>query len=164
MASLSALQELLLAIETATSASSLIPCHPETDTSQGWGQEVIDSTSSLLAGMKHRRAAQRNAEEFLNDTDPDSSASKSTNEQADAPDSMEPVILRERLVFRRNVPIDADSLISLHQSHKEAEALINKFLISKQMERDVLGGTTLSCLNEDYILLRCALREKHEAR
>ncbi|KAL8810606.1 MAG: hypothetical protein Q9200_002452, partial [Gallowayella weberi] len=160
MASSSALQELLLALEKATPVPPPIPSDPEADTPPKWGQTVIDSASSLLADMKHRRAAQRDNEEFLDDGHPDSRASKSTDEQADAPESMDPVILRERLVFRANVPIDAEALMILHQSYKDAEAVINNFLIA---HGGMLGKETLSCPDEDCILLRCALREEYEA-
>ncbi|KAL8681505.1 MAG: hypothetical protein Q9186_002391 [Xanthomendoza sp. 1 TL-2023] len=152
----------------AMRASPSILCHAGVDTPQDWGEKVMDSASSLLAMMKHRRAAQWNTEELPNGRHPDSRASKSPNEHANAPESMEPVTLRERLVFRANVPIDADSLLFLHQSYKDAEALINRALVSyedsRQMEVDIFGETILSSPDEDGILLRCALREKHEAR
>lgn len=40
-------------------------------------------------------------------------SSKSNESQKDATESVDPFVLRERLVFRENVPIDADSLILL---------------------------------------------------
>ncbi|KAL8781511.1 MAG: hypothetical protein Q9213_005984 [Squamulea squamosa] len=61
-----------------------------------------------------------------------------------------------------------DSFLFLQHSYKDAEAFINKSLVmdieTTLMASEVLGEAVLDCPDEDKILLRCALREFHEAR
>ncbi|KAL8990244.1 MAG: hypothetical protein Q9169_008168 [Polycauliona sp. 2 TL-2023] len=86
----------------------------------------------------------------------------------DATVSQEPVALKERLVFRANVPIHAGHFLSMHQAYKDAETFINKSLAHEteltRMAREIFGEAVLDNPDEDEILLRCALREVHEAR
>ena len=79
----------------------------------------------------------------------------------------EPFALRERLVFRTNVPIFADALLYMQTTYKDAENFIDKSLVSDaemtRLAREILGEAVRKSTDEERILLRCALREVYEA-
>ncbi|KAL8659680.1 MAG: hypothetical protein Q9226_000305 [Calogaya cf. arnoldii] len=147
----------------ATPAVSPTACHVEPGTDQALGQKVMKSALSILGLMKGRRAAQASTGRFTKGAPPTETVSKSQESQMNATEFEEPVTLRERLVFRTNVPIPADSFLAL-----DAEAFINNSLVVDaeltNMAMEVFGEGILDCPDEDKILLRCALREVHEAR
>ena len=150
----------------ATPAVSPTACNIETFTDQALGQKVMESASSILELMKERRAAQASTGKFAKGTPSTEIVSKSQESQMNATDSEEPVTLRERLVFRTNVPIPADSFLALQKLYREAEAFINNSLVVDaeltKMAMEIFGEGILDCPDEDKILLRCALREVHE--
>lgn len=151
----------------ARPAMSPTSCHTETGTARALGQKVMDSASGILELMKQRRAAQASTGKFAKGTPSTGTASKSHERQMNSTESEEPVALRERLVFRKNVPIPADSFLFLQNSYRDAEAFINKSLVfdaeMTKLAREILGEAVLDCPDEDGILLRCALREVYEA-
>ncbi|KAL8863468.1 MAG: hypothetical protein Q9178_000149 [Gyalolechia marmorata] len=152
----------------AVPATSPTSSYAGTGTTEELEQKVMESASSVLKFMKDRRTAQASTGKITKGTHPTSTVLELHERQINTTESEELVTLRERLVFRSNVPIPADSLFLLQQSYKDAEALINKYLASNAettpLAREILGEAVLECPEEDKILLRCALREFHEAR
>ena len=151
----------------AVPATSPTSCYAGTGTTEELEQKVMESASSVLKIMKDRRTAQASTGKITKGTHPTSTVPELHERQINTTESEELVTLRERLVFRSNVPIPADSLFLLQQSYKDAEALINKYLASNAettpLAREILGEAVLECPDEDKIILRCALREFHEA-
>ncbi|KAL8733628.1 MAG: hypothetical protein Q9166_002038 [cf. Caloplaca sp. 2 TL-2023] len=131
-------------------------------------QIVIDSASNMLEAMKNYRSSQSSTARTAHSICLPSWASSSREKQADITGSAEPVILRERAVFLRNVPIPVDRFLIMQRSFRQTEEFINKALVSNaeldQMGMEVFGKAALNRPDEDEILLRCALREVHEAR
>ncbi|KAL8763870.1 MAG: hypothetical protein Q9184_000466 [Pyrenodesmia sp. 2 TL-2023] len=80
----------------------------------------------------------------------------------------EPVTLRERLVFRTDVPIPKRALQKVHKSFQDKEALINDILVNKVETGKKLTEIHVKEAEDfseaDYILLRCYLRERHQAK
>ncbi|CAO1600022.1 hypothetical protein XANCAGTX0491_003728 [Xanthoria calcicola] len=142
--------------------------HAKRGAVQARKQKVIASASSVLEFMKERRAAQASTGKFAKATSWTGTSSKSHESQKDATESVDPFALRERLVFRRNVPIDADSFILLQNRHRKVEAFINRSLVLEaetvEMLTEIFGEDSPFCPEEDEILFRCTLRDFHEAR
>lgn len=95
------------------------------------------------------------------------SVRNSSDELATCVEHTEPVTLRERLVLRTDVPIPKRALRKLHKLFQDKETLINNLLdnkvgTGKKLTR-IHGKEAKDFSEVDYILLRCYLRERHQA-
>ncbi|KAL8675266.1 MAG: hypothetical protein Q9168_000387 [Polycauliona sp. 1 TL-2023] len=141
-------------------------CHAKTGIGQSLEEKVIESASAMLELIKEHRAAQASTETIDRGTPSTGNASESHEDRMNAAVLEEPVTLRQRLIFRANVPIHIPHFLSVHRSYVEAEAKINEFSAShakvSKMEEELFGEARLENPDEEGILFRCALREVFE--
>ncbi|KAI4275248.1 MAG: hypothetical protein LQ337_003347 [Flavoplaca oasis] len=151
----------------AVPAGTPTPCHAEPDDPEFWGQRVIASASSVVKLLKERLTTQSGMADSAKVASSITTASKFEGNQMNTLEAEEPFALRERLVFRTNVPVFADALLYMQTSYRDAEIFINKSLVSDaemtRLAREILGEAVRNSTDEERILLRCACREVYEA-
>lgn len=126
-------------------------------------QEVVDSLTEMLEAIQCHDDTDGTTKGLTEQGTMETCTQDPSDNHTMCIEHTEPVILRERLVLRSNVPIPTDSFLDLHESYRDAEAFINQCLVNhvktgkKLME--ISGKEEYGFSEEDYILLRCALRE-----
>ncbi|KAL8779309.1 MAG: hypothetical protein Q9203_000557 [Teloschistes exilis] len=127
-------------------------------------QNVITSVTTMLAAIDRKLLAE--SETYTNDNEriPQQCDASSYQDDPKVAEYTEPVQFTRRLVLRQRVPVRTIPFVQMQKSYRLAQRHINKFLtdyVEFERKEKAICGTGLSLLSEeDYVLLRCALREK----
>ncbi|KAL8991488.1 MAG: hypothetical protein Q9177_000112 [Variospora cf. flavescens] len=144
----------------------VIVCQEKVRAEQVLIEKAIDTMTEMLQELEQHRAEKPSGRSVAGETLEDDNHDPGEG-HGEFVEHIEPVRLQERLVLRSNVPISKEAIRALHEKYREAEAYINKVLVEhtetgKKLKK-LNGKEAEGFSEEDYILLRGALRETHQA-
>ncbi|KAI4270396.1 MAG: hypothetical protein L6R35_006621 [Caloplaca aegaea] len=144
----------------------VIVCQEKVRTEQVLIEKAIDTMTEMLQELEQHRVEKPSGTSVAGETLEDDNHDPGEG-HGEFVEHIEPVRLQERLVLRSNVPISKEAIRALHEKYREAEAFINKVLVEhtetgKKLKK-LNGKEAEGFSEEDYILLRGALRETHQA-
>ncbi|KAL9587216.1 MAG: hypothetical protein Q9212_000375 [Teloschistes hypoglaucus] len=120
----------------------------------------------MLAAIDRQRPAESETETNGDERTPQQCNASSYQDYLGVTEHTEPVQFATRLVLGQRVPIRTRDFVQMHKSYRLAQQHVNKILtdhVEFEKKEMAICGTGLSILSDDeYVLLRCALRERYD--
>lgn len=120
----------------------------------------------MLAAIDRQGPAESETKTNGNERDPPQCNASLYQDYPRVAEHSEPVQFARRLVLRQRVPVPTLALVHMQKSYRLAQQHVNKLLtdhVELERKEKAICGTGLSLLSdEDYVLLRCALRERYK--
>lgn len=130
-------------------------------------QKITSSVTTMLAAIERQPPTESSIRTSGNERNSEQNNASSYQDHPTIAEHSEPVQFKRRLVLRQHVPVRTRTLVQLQKSYRLAQTYVNESLtdhVEFEKKEKALCGTGLSLLlDEDYVLLRCALRERFES-